>query len=576
MANVSRTRTVFRGGLLLMGVGICFMLLLFLLGLLLGPRRSGGKSRPQITISKETTRLTEPLRADGYVDYIAALNQELGAGVTPDNNAAVDLLYASGPEVISASIRKEYLKLLGVPAPPQQGDYLRPLKDFETFGEPPADAAKDTPDEVAEPAAEVVENGAEELAEEAIEFVPTIEAPRRPNVAEEQGQAMQRGWTADQYPRLAAWLEANQGPLERAVIASSKPRWYAPLVAEDGLLIQVLLPQVQDSREYARLLTTQAMFRLGSGDPEGAWQDLLACHRLARLVGQGSTLVERLTATSLEKLACEGDFALALEAKLPGSRLVEMQAELGKLPPLPAMKDSIDGTERYMFLNMGAEVAEKGPAELDKMVGMNQSMGASGNLLMQSLNGLARSSIDWDVPLRMGNQYYDRIVAAAEIADPTARRAALAALEDELRGLEAATTQPPEIADLFSPRAEMGKRMGNILLSRLLPAMQSCLDAQQRSMATLTMTRLALSLAAYRADHGSYPARLDELAPKYIDPLPRDSGSDGEYHYQRTEDGYRLYSVGPNGQDDQGRGPTAQPRGDDVLITVPPEPEQSH
>src|SRR5690348_13806609 len=134
MANVSRTRTVFRVGLLLIGVAICFLLILFFVGLLLGPRRPGGKAQPLVTISKETTRLTEPLRADGYVDYIAALNQELSAGVTPENNAAVDLLYASGPEVIPANIRNNYLKLLGVPAPPKQGDYLKPLKDFETFG----------------------------------------------------------------------------------------------------------------------------------------------------------------------------------------------------------------------------------------------------------------------------------------------------------------------------------------------------------------------------------------------------------------------------------------------------------
>jgi len=575
MATVSRTRTVFRAGLGLMGVAICFLLLLFVLGLLLGPRRSGSKARPQITISKETTRLTEPLRADGYVDYIAALNQQLGAGVTPENNAAVDLLYASGPAVISASIGKEYFKLLGISPPPAQGNYLRPLKDFETFGTPTAEvAAKDA--EESEPATdEVVEEGAEKPAE-LIEAVPAIEEPRRPNIAEEQGLAMQRGWTAEQYPRLAAWLTANQIPLERAVKASSQPRWYAPLVADDGLLIQVLLPQIQDSREYARLLTTRAMLRLGSGDPEAAWQDLLACHRLARLVGQGSTLVERLTATSLEKIACEGDFALAIEAKLPASRLVEMQAELGKLPPLPAMRESINGAERYMFLNIGAELAEKGPAALRSLTGSGQSLGDSEHLLVQSLNGLARSAIDWDIPLRMGNQYYDRFLEAAEITDLTARKAALATLEDELRSFHGAATQAPDLADFFSPRAELGKRMGNILLSALLPAMQSCLDAEQRGAATLAMTRLALSLAAYHTDHGSYPERLDALAPKYIDPLPRDPGSNGEYHYERTNEGYRLFSVGPDGQDDQGRGPTATPRGDDVSITVPPEPEQGH
>ncbi len=39
-------------------------------------RRSG----VLVTISKETTYITEPLRPDGYPDYIAALNQRASKG----------------------------------------------------------------------------------------------------------------------------------------------------------------------------------------------------------------------------------------------------------------------------------------------------------------------------------------------------------------------------------------------------------------------------------------------------------------------------------------------------------------
>ena len=44
---------------------------------------------PRITVSHETTRILRPLRGDGYVDYVAALNQMASQGVTPKNNAAV-------------------------------------------------------------------------------------------------------------------------------------------------------------------------------------------------------------------------------------------------------------------------------------------------------------------------------------------------------------------------------------------------------------------------------------------------------------------------------------------------------
>ena len=50
-----------------------------------------------VTISEETTRITEPLREDGYVDYVAALNELSGRDVTPENNAAVLFWQAVGP-----------------------------------------------------------------------------------------------------------------------------------------------------------------------------------------------------------------------------------------------------------------------------------------------------------------------------------------------------------------------------------------------------------------------------------------------------------------------------------------------
>ena len=59
------------------------------------------KTKPKpsvlVTISKETTYITEPLRPDGYPDYLAALNGELSKGVTPENNSAVLFWKALGP-----------------------------------------------------------------------------------------------------------------------------------------------------------------------------------------------------------------------------------------------------------------------------------------------------------------------------------------------------------------------------------------------------------------------------------------------------------------------------------------------
>ena len=84
------------------------------------PRRSG----VLVTISKETTCITEPLRPDGYPDYIAALNNRSSKGVTPENNAVVPFFRAMGPGMVDARYRDEYCKLLGIGPPPERGEYF--------------------------------------------------------------------------------------------------------------------------------------------------------------------------------------------------------------------------------------------------------------------------------------------------------------------------------------------------------------------------------------------------------------------------------------------------------------------
>ena len=52
---------------------------------------------PKITISKETTWFTEPLRSDGFVDYLEAVNRHFSKDITAENNACVLLYQAMGP-----------------------------------------------------------------------------------------------------------------------------------------------------------------------------------------------------------------------------------------------------------------------------------------------------------------------------------------------------------------------------------------------------------------------------------------------------------------------------------------------
>ena len=82
-----------------------------------------------IPISYDTTRLTSPVKQDGSIDYLAALNIKCSQGVTPENNAVVVLLRAAGSDYINGppDYKKEYMNMLGVmslPSPKHPFVYL--------------------------------------------------------------------------------------------------------------------------------------------------------------------------------------------------------------------------------------------------------------------------------------------------------------------------------------------------------------------------------------------------------------------------------------------------------------------
>jgi hypothetical protein len=81
--------------------------------------------------------------------------------------------------------------------------------------------------------------------------------------------------------------------------------------------------------------------------------------------------------------------------------------------------------------------------------------------------------------------------------------------------------------------------------------------------------RLALALAAYRSQHGRYPPTLADLPAE--PPVNTDDIFSGKpLIYRPSQDGYMLYSVGPNGRDDGGRHKADDPMGgsDDLGVGV--------
>ena len=216
---------------------------------LLADEKQAQKQKPLFTLSKQTTYVSGPLRKDGTVDYVAALEAIARRGVTVENNAAVLLYQILGPAEILPELRAEYFERLGIAPLPIQGNYFVTLDQFVQQ-------------------AVVGRNVSEQ---EFVKLDPLVRRrvfAARDKVWEQFDQAQGRSWTKREFPLLAEWLQANQEPLKLLQQAVQRPRYYSPLIAteKEAPLVSVLLPGLTQYRELARALSIRITMNVSEGN----------------------------------------------------------------------------------------------------------------------------------------------------------------------------------------------------------------------------------------------------------------------------------------------------------------------
>lgn len=94
------------------------------------------------------------------------------------------------------------------------------------------------------------------------------------------------------------------------------------------------------------------------------------------------------------------------------------------------------------------------------------------------------------------------------------------------------------------------------LAALLLPAYNRTFDSSVRALAQIVTARAAVAIERYRLAHdGRTPEALDALVPAYLEAVPADPFDGAPLRYQPLPDGYIVYSIGPNLQDDGGTDP---------------------
>ena len=485
--------------------------------------QGAGTPRPKITVSKQTTYVTGPLRPDGDVDYVAAINERYSQGVTVENNAAVLLCRALGPgQFEHPETRSQFFRRLGIAEPPREGHYLKAVREFlagrkgwkSPFGDTEGDRRLIT------------------------------ETEKQLDVAQ------RRPWSKEEFPLLAECLGANEEPLRLVVEASRQPKFFAPVAGDSRGFVSLLEPiSGMRTRDAARLLVARAMLRLHEGKTDEAWQDLLACHRLARLMARGPFLISRIMASGIVVWVFRADAALAQYGKLTAERARRFQADLQQLPATSAMTELLDAGERMYELDLLCLLANS-QGDLPEWMGLMH-----GKPWRDALGKLvADPRVDWDDVLRENNAGTDQIIEAFRLPTYARQKMALKNFDDQREAEGRGASDPAAVAKTLAASSSRKAVTRHLIKLLFLPSgFGSGENIDPLRASRLRLAELAFALAGYRSDHGRYPPSLKDLSPAYIAEIPKDPFTGEDSHYRTPGAGYLLYSVGPNGRDDGGR-----------------------
>ncbi len=497
-------------------------------------------AKVNITISKETTYITGPLNPDGTVNYVEYLNKKYSEGVIKENNAFVGLFKAIGPELVPQNIRDKVYKRLNMKPLPADGEYFTPLVEY---------TRKNNIDEI--------------------------------KTKKQFDKAQQAPWRPDDYPLVAAWLKANKKPLTKIAQSVRLENYYSPLVCyhEPPCALELIIPSMGKYRVLSRIFIARAMMNIGTSDPDGAGKDLITVHCLSRRIGHEPFLVSRMVSIANDQIATQAETILLNKHYLSASQAKELLNELRGLKRLPDIREPIRierfyGLDCVMMLSRGDMTL----AELDSMITSLQNYDEEQrNKYKTPLR--PSHELDWDVILRRMNHWYDRSIEAAYSKTHAKRCELYRQLEDDLIEIRMKSKPPgPDIlsnwdnfksslTSLIRDRRNRSQIVSDTLASMLIPCYPHATTFWFKQRVELNLVKVALALEAYRGRNMKYPEKLSDLTKGYLTEIPKDLFTNKPLHYRRTEDGYMLYSVGPNMKDDGGVENEDEGK-DDIVIRV--------
>lgn len=469
---------------------------------------------PAIQVSRQTTFLTAPLRSDGLPDFHLAKRVRQGQGIPPDQNAAHPFWQAMGRAHFSADHWAALCRELAL----QPSDDGHGLAEWD------------------EQSRHVVEAWLQ------IQYPSHTATSWQSAAIQIVSRCQEAPWQASQCPPLAELLAHYAPYYDRLYKAAERKAFYSPSSAAlvDETRIDLVDELTISLRSMVRALVQRAHLRLGEGDPQGAWADLQVGLQICGLPHHDSN-VEVLVQNACENVLLGPLKYLLVAPELTSALAQEIHQTLDQLPEhISQLRESLDG-ER-LFSIQYVVLASKDPVPL-----------AAGDATLESARGLFSGTVDWNVTLKKINRVHDELATILLIDDAAMRRERLEIWEERLnQDVQQLESRWNRFASYLHP----GKRSQTVadgLVGSSTGAYSMMLKVVEQAAVSRELVKIAARLAAYRSRSGDAPENLIDLVPDVFAGQPVDPVDGTSIRYCRLSGpNFLLYSVGPNGRDDQG------------------------
>ena len=93
----------------------------------------------------------------------------------------------------------------------------------------------------------------------------------------------------------------------------------------------------------------------------------------------------------------------------------------------------------------------------------------------------------------------------------------------------------------------------HLLLHTIMPSLSGVITQDLRTIAHLRVGDTALAVQRYRLKTGKLPEKLTDLVPEYFKSVSKDPFDGNDLRYKKLDDGFEVYSIGPDLSDDGGK-----------------------